>query len=59
MTFDPGPGQPYGCGSRLDKDAGEQFERAAQRPEDIGGVEERRPTPNASDSPEQEPAEVD
>jgi hypothetical protein len=56
-NYDPGPGQPFGLGNRLDKDAGEQFTRAgAFKP--TGKVEPRKPTPNAADTPE-EPAESD
>jgi hypothetical protein len=58
MSYDPGPGQPYGLTNKLDKDAGDGFTRAPDFPP-TGEVEERRPTPNASDDPEQEPAEID
>jgi hypothetical protein len=53
-NHDPGPGQPYGCGPRLDKDSGDGIDRTIP----TGGVEERKPTPNAADTAE-EPAEVD
>jgi hypothetical protein len=56
-NYDPGPGQPYGTGNRLDKDAGDGIERF-DGTKDAGGTEERRPTPNASDTAE-EPAESD
>lgn len=54
MSYDSGPGQPYGLGPRLSKDQG-----ADRPPVPTGEIEERRPTPNATGDPEQEEAEVD